>query len=798
MRHAFRSLLKSPGFTAIALLTLALGIGMNTSMFSVLNALLLRTLPYPEPDRLVRVFRTDPHSQTLPHSPANFFDYAEQQKSFTAIAALSWSNFTLAEPGQPALRLLGLEVMGDFFKVLGVSPALGRVFDTDHNQPGRNDVVVLSDSFWRERLAADPNIVGRQLRLDDELVTVIGVMPAGFDDRLLWNEPVLWRPIAFTPEQRETRGRNWLHVIARLSPDVSLAQAQQAMSALAAGLARDHPLSNAHNDLRLVSLARSGQNDTSRLLSFFAMGLAACVLLIACANLANLQFARNAARRREQAVRAALGASRLRLLRESLTESLLLSLMGGALGLLVAAWTNEALGRSLSLAGQTGFAFPIDWRVLGFAMAIAAITGIAFGLLPAWIASRTEVNEALKDGSRGATSGANQRLRHLLIVSEFALALVLLAGAGFFLRGIERLLARDHGWQTSQLLTANVSLSPGKYADDAARISFYGRLQTRLAQLPGVERAALSSSVPFAEFSGGQRFVVEGQSPPAIGTEPTRLVNFVDPGFFDTLGIALIEGRSFVANDLQGPMRTIINEAMAHHFWPGESAVGKRIRHPADNEWQEIVGVVRDVSFPTRLDAARTRFQAYRLLARETRRDLVITLRAAASPEALTETLRRAVAEIDPEQAVQDIRAADRVIERGLANFTVIGRLLVGFAALGLLLAALGLYGVIAGAVVQRTPEIGIRMALGAQIRDVLRLVLGQGLRLALLGVALGLFGAFAVARLLGSMVPALPAPEPVVAALVTATLLAVALLAIWVPARRATKVDPLTALRAE
>jgi predicted permease len=798
MKSAFRSLAKSPGFTAIALLTLALGIGVNTSMFSVLNALLLRTLPYPEPDRLVRVFRTDPHSQKLPHSAANFLAYVERQKSFAAIAAVAPSNFTLAEPGQPALRLPGLQVTGDFFNVLGVPPTLGRVFGTEEDQPGRNDVVVLSDSFWRKRLSADPSILGRQLHLDGQPVTVIGVMPASFDDPFLWNEPAFWRPIAFTPEQREMRAFNWLQVIARLRPGVSPADAQYDLSALAAGLAREHPGSNAHNDLRLLSLARSGQNDTSRMLSLLAMGLAGCVLLIACANLANLQFARNAARGREHAIRAALGASRLHLLRHALAESMLLALAGGALGLLVAIWCNDALGRSFSIAGQTGLAIPLDQRVLGFAIALAGLAGIAFGLLPAWTASRTDVNDALKQGARGTTAGANRRLRHLLIVTEFALALVLLAGAGFFLRGLERFLSHDHGWQTSRLLTANLTLPPVKYAADDARRSFYKRLQTRLAQLPGVERAALSSSVPFSDFSGGQRFLIEGQPPPPVGTEPTRLVNFVDPAFFATLGISLVEGRTLRASDLQGPVRTVVNESLARHFWPGESAVGKHLRHPFEQEWQEIVGVVRDVSFPTRLDASRTPFQAYRLLARETERDLVITLRTAGSPETLTETLRRAVAEIDPEQPVQDIRPADQVIEGRLANFTTIGRLLAGFAVLGVLLAALGIYGVIAGAVVQRTQEFGIRIALGAQIRDLLRLVLGQGLRLVLLGVSIGLAGAYAVARLLTSMMPELPAAEPLTAATVTGFLIVVALLACWLPARRAARVDPVIAFRAE
>jgi putative ABC transport system permease protein len=798
MNHALRSLAKSPGFTITALITLALGIGVNTSMFSVLNALLFRSLPYAEPERLVRIFRTDPRSQTLPHAPANYLDYVGQNRSFESIATLSWTNYNLSANREPALRLLALETSASFFDVLGVKPALGRVFTVEEDQPGRNAVVVLSHPFWEKRFAADPSVVGREIRLDGEPVTVIGVMPPGFDDRMLFAQPSVWRPIAFTNEQRQNRGGNYLQVIGRLKPGVTLPQAQDEMSALAASLAKAHPTTNANNDFNLVGLARSGQDDASRTISWFAMGLAGCVLLIACANLANLQFARNAARGRENAVRAALGASRLHLLRQSFTESFLLALVGGALGLIVTIWCNDALSAGLVVAGGSGFAIPTNFRVLGFALGAAIFTGIAFGTLPAWLASRADVNDALKQGTRGTTSGAHHRVRSFLIVAEFTLALVLLASAGFFLRGLERFVNRDHGWETSRLLTAGISLSPSKYPNDPARVAFYDRLVTRLSALPGIERVALSSTVPYADFSGGQRFVVEGQPAPATGAEPMRLVNYVDATFFDALQLPIMEGRAFTASDINGPIRTIINASMARRFWPGESAIGKRIRHPNDTVWQEIVGVVGDVRFPTRLDEPRTQFQAYRFLAREPRRDLTITLRSTAAPETLASGLRQAINEIDPEQPVQDVRAAKEVIDRGLANLTVIGWLLSGFAALGMLLAGVGVYGVISGSVVQRTTEIGIRLALGAQIADVLRLIVGQGLKLALIGSAIGLFGAYAAARMLTSMMPALPAAEPLIAALVTVILLSVALLACWIPARKAARVDPMEALRAE
>jgi predicted permease len=476
----------------------------------------------------------------------------------------------------------------------------------------------------------------------------------------------------------------------------------------------------------------------------------------------------------------------------------LLGLAGGSLGLLVASWTTDALASRVDIAGQVGLAMPLDGTVLAFTAGASVLTGVLFGVLPAWLASRGDVNETLKQGGRGSTSRAHHRLRHGLIVAEVAIALVLLSAAGFFIRGIDRFAVRDHGWRTEQLLTGSLTLSAA-YATPDARRAFHERLQARLAALPAVERVALSGSLPFNGFSAGQRFIIDGRPAPRSGTEPSRDVNFVSPEYFDTLGIGLVEGRVFEAADLtRQPMPTIINETMARQFWPGESAIGKRIAHPLVMEWQEVVGVVRDVSFATNLAEPNTRFQAYRLLAREPNRSFTVTIRSALPPETLTDAVQRAVAAIDPDQPVQEIQSASRVISRGLANFALVGSLLAGFALLGLFLAAVGIYGVIAGFVGQRINEIGIRVALGAQARDVLRLVLGQGLRLALAGVAVGLFGTYAVARLLASIAPSLPAPEVVTALAVTGVLIGCALVACWLPARQAVRVDPNVALRAD
>ena len=803
LRFAFRNLAKSPGFTVIAILTLALGIGANTSMFSVLNTLFLRPLPYAGPESLVRVYRTGPRGQMrLPHAPANFADLRAQGQSFTHLAALAYANFSYAEPGQPAVQLRGLTVTGDFFAALGVAPALGRVFGQEEDQPGHDRVVVLSHTAWRNRFGSDRTIVGRGIRLDGESVTVLGVMPASFADAQLWGPVEAWRPMAFSPETSANRGANYLNLVARLKPGVTLAAAQAEHTTIAAGLAAAYPATNAQAGINLVPLGQTGRDPTIHTLTWFTLGLAGCVLLIACANLANLQFARNALRVREHAVRAALGATRLQLIRQSLAESLLLAFVGGALGLLVAVWANDALGSRLQVNGRTQFDFALDLRVLGFALAVAAFTGIAFGLLPAWLSSRVDINDALKQGTRGSSAGgrAQHRIRQALIVAEVALSLVLLTGAGFFIRGLDRFAVRDLGWRKEQVLTATLTIPSQKYSTDDAQRALYERLETRLAALPGVDRVALASALPFNDYNWSQRFIIEGRPDPEPGTEPLRAVNVVTLGFFDTLGLGLVEGRTFTTADAtQGDMKTVINETMAKQYFPGESAVGKRIAHPARrNNWQEIIGVVRDVRFATNVTEASPRLQTYRMLAREPDGSVAILIRSALPPEALADSVRRAVAEIDSDMPVQDIRPAVQAIERGLANFSVVAGLLTGFAALGLLLAALGIYGVIAGFVAQRTREIGVRMALGAQVRDVLRLVLNQGITLAVLGVGVGLFGVFWVGRLLASTLPAIPAAEPLIAVAIIAMLLAVSLLACWLPARRATKVDPMVALRAE
>jgi predicted permease len=798
LRYGLRMLAKNPGYAFVAVLTLALGIGANTAMFSVLNTYLFRALPYPDSEKLVRIWRTSPHSQYWPHSPANFMDQREKNNVFTHMVAFNGISPNLVADGESAERLQGLAVTADFFPALGVQAALGRGFTAEEDKPGANLVVVLSDRFWQRRFGGDPNILGRTLQLDGESVKVIGVMPPRFEHPLLWGTVDVWRPIAFAPDQRQNRGNNFLRAFARLKPGVSIAQAQESMVTLAANIGKENS-SNQNESLRLEPLQRSMSDDIGRKVMWFTFGLAGFVLLIACANLANLQLVRTAARAREYGVRAALGAGRGRLIRQSLTESLVLALIGGALSLLLALWGIAFISTRL-FSELPGAKVDIDFRVFGFALLISVLTGLIFGTVPAWLASRADVNRVLKESPRGSTGSSHHRLRHTLIVGEVAFALVLLVGAGLFLRGLQRFANLDPGWRVDGLLTAQLGLRGAKYTNAPQRLAFFEQLEERLRSLPGVQQVAISGSQPVWGFNSSGSFKVEGQPEPAPGQWPEVFFEPVSPQYFETHGIHLLAGRVFNSTDrVDRTAVVIINETMARRFWPNESAIGKRIGRPGQNpNWQEVVGVVNDVGFPGNLGEPYTRYQAFRPLAQVTGGSINIALRTSATPEALTNDLRRAVAGLDPTQPIHRIRTARSLVEQGLGSISLLGTLLGAFAALGLVLAAIGIYGVISYAVVQRTGEIGIRLALGAQARDVLWLILGKGAGLILLGALLGFGGAYVVANLLGKALPTLPTRDPLAMVGITLVLIVVAILACYLPARRATKVDPMVALRHE
>lgn len=799
LRYSLRALAKQPGYAAVVIVTLALGIGVNTAMFSVLNTYLFRSLPYPQADRLVRVFRTSPHSQSWPHSPGNFFSHNEENEVFDYMAAYNYVAPNLANPGEPAERLRALAVSADFFYALGVEPQLGRVFQAAEHEAEADRVAILSHRYWQNRYGGDAGVLGQTMRLDGRDIEIVGVMPADFEHSLLWGPIDLWRPLAFTVEGRRLLTSNYLRSFGRLKPGVSIEQADESMKLLAANLSRQNT-ENTGESLRLEPLQRSTSDDVRRNVMWFTFALSGFVLLIACANLANLQLVRAAARSREYAVRAALGAGRARLLRQSLTESLIIALIGGGFSLLLAFAGVKFISNRL-FSELPGAAVTLDLSVFSFTLVCSLLTGVLFGVVPAFLASRADVNQALRQNARGSTAGRSQhRLRHLLIVGEVAFALVLLAGAGLFLRGLQRFTYLEPGWRVDNLVTAQIGLQGANYSTPAARLGFYQKLEERLAALPGVEKVALSSSLPVWDFNSSGSFRVEGEPEPAPGEWPEVFFEPVTTDYFATLGAQFLAGRAFTAADTADSKGVvIINETMAKHFWHGESPIGKRIGRPgSDPRWQEIVGVIRDLDFPASLSQPYTQYQLFRPLAQAPANSVHILLRTASSSAALTPALRAAAAELDATQAVHRVRTARYLIDQGLGGISLLGTLLGAFAALGLVLATVGIYGVTSYSVVQRTGEIGIRMALGAGRRNILWLVLGKGGRLILAGALLGIAGAYGVTRLLAALIPELPTRDPAALVFVTVILVFVALLACYLPARRATRVDPMIALRHE
>src|ERR1041385_7136502 len=596
LRYSLRMLLKHKGFTIVAALTLALGIGVNTAMFSVLNTFLFRALPYPQSEQLVRVWRTSAHSQSWPFSNANFFDQHDQNSVFEKMAAYTYSSVNLTEPGHTAERLLGLAATADFFPMMGVAPAPGRVFTPEECEAAADNVIVLTDRFWARRFGSDPNVIGRKIQLDGKTVEIVGVMPPGFEHPILWGPIDLWQPLAFTPEQKNNRGTNYLSEFGRLKPGVTIQQAEQSMVTLVGNIAKQNK-SNDGETVRLELLQRSMSDDIGRTLMWFTFGLSAFVLLIACANLANLQLVRTAARARELAVRAALGAGRWRLLRHSLTESLLIAIIGGVVSLAIALAAVRFISSRLFI-DLPGASVQLDYKVFGFALLCSLLTGVLFGTVPAWLASRADVNLALRENSRGNTGGRFLNLlRHTLIIGEVAFAMVLLAAAGLFLRGLQRFINADPGWHVDGLLTASMSLRGDKYKEDKQRLVFLNELENRLPSLPGVQHVAIGSSQPVHGFNSSNSFFIEGRPEPPPDKFPEMFFEPVNSDYFETLGARLQQGRTFNSSDTSDhPAVVIINETTAHTFWPNENPVGKRISSTGPKkDYFELVGIVNDI-----------------------------------------------------------------------------------------------------------------------------------------------------------------------------------------------------------
>jgi putative ABC transport system permease protein len=795
LRFGLRMLLKSPGFTLAAILALALGIGANTAIFSVVNAVLLRPLPYKDAERIVMVWEGKPDKgwDQFAVSPANYLDWVAQSRSLESMVAFRTSPL-IATGGNEPERLRGALATREYFDLVGIKPSLGRVFLETEYEPGKGHAVILSDALYKRRFGGRPDVLGTTVMLNAEPVTIIGVMPQGF--RLPSGADALM-PLAFSAQETQARGSHYLVAMARLAPGASLESASAEMSALAARLEKEHPDTNAGWIIKLVPLYEQVVGDVRPAL-WALFGAVGCVLLVACANVANLLLARSASRRGEIAVRAALGAGRLRLVRQLLTESLLLALLGGGLGLLLGMWSVDLL-RALQPGNLPRLdSLSIDRTVMLFTFLASALTGLLFGLLPALALSRSHLHGALQEAGRGVRTRMSQGVRGMLVVAQVAISLVLLAGAGLHLRSIQRLMQVNPGFDPESLLTMRASLPGQKYPKDEQQTAFYDRVLDSLKVLPGVEVAAAVSPLPQSDNDLIYSVSVEGRPPSKPGEGASANWYTVSPTYFTAMRIPLLKGRLFTDADAAGaPRVALINETMARKMWPGEDPLGQRLRMGIDSDApREIVGVVGDVRHYG-LDQDVT-MQMYDPVRQRPMSGMSFVLKTSVDPASLAPAARRAVLAADPEQPVSDVRTMREVVEATTAQRRFSLLLLGVFAGIALLLAAVGIYGVVGYSVAQRTHEIGVRMALGARRGEILGLVLRQGMALALLGVGVGLVGALALTRLIAGLLFGVSASDPLTFAATAVLLSGVALLATFIPAHRATRVEPTAALRYE
>jgi predicted permease len=813
LRYALRMLRRSPGFAAVAVGTLALGIGANTAIFSVVHAMLLKPLPYPRPEELVRVTADFARQPTLDVglSAPELFDYRDRAGVFTSISGLFPINANVTGGDRPE-RVEVLLTDVDYFTLLGTRPQVGRLYDERDYDSGIADLVVLSDGFWRRRYGADPNVIGKPLRIDDDLCTIVGVAPPGFrhPGRAIETDVEVWAPSGWlaAPFRGPNRRAYFLQgALARLAPGVTPEAAQRRLDALAAELRREFPDDYPPADgwaPRLHPLQDDLVGGVRRPL-FVLLAAVGLVLLIACANIANLLLARASARRREIAVRQALGAARGRLVRQLLTESLVIAIAGGLLGLLLARVGLDLLLRFLPPGLPRLPEIALDGRVLGFALVASLLTGVLFGLAPALQTTDPAVGSALDEGARGASGRRGKRIRSVLVVAEFALAVVLLVGAGLLVRTFWSLHRVATGFDSRQVTTASLWLpqpdirEQGRYNENADQIALYQKVLERLRALPGVSHAAGATRVPFGNAVWTNRFHIEGRDPEQGGTAIAE-ISSATTDYFEALRIPLKRGRTFTEHDAEKSMPVVIvNEAFARTFFPGEDVLGRRMRAPGrtgPGPWLTVVGVVGNVK--TRSLSAEMPPMVYRPMLQAPSADFTFLIRGAAPATEVASRIDREVRAVDPELPIYAVRSLESAIAATVAERRFVMRLLAVFALAALLLAAIGVYGVIAYSVVQRTREIGIRMALGARPADVRRMLLLEGGRLALLGVALGLGGSLLLTRAMSALLYGVGPRDPMTFASVPAVLASVALAACFFPALRASRVDPMTALRSE
>ena len=798
-QYGARMLRKSKGFTGIAVLTLALGIGANTAVFSVVNAVLLRPLPYGEPERLVFLTEWSEQVPTMSFSVANFKDLRDQNHVFDSVFGSNSTSFVLTGSGPEAERVNMRQVTSGMFDTLQKTPILGRAFTPDEDKPGGPRVVLLSEGFWERRFGRDPNIVGKTLTLSGESFNVIGVMPGSFHSS--WKTTDAFTPLLFLEDKiggENQRGNHpGIYVVGRVRKGVTVDQARSDVKALAKRLAEDHPMSNARQSMTVEPMLNAVVGDLRPALMLL-LGAVVLVLMIACANVANLLLSRAADRQKEMALRMAVGGNRGRLIRQLLTESVLLSSLGGLVGIGLGYAGVRGLVASLPSNVPRADEIGINGQVLLFTAIVAVVTGLVFGMAPAWKVSNADMNETLKENGRGTATPGQHRLRNTLVVAEISLALVLLVGAGLLLRSFFRVIEADAGVRTAGVLAVNVPMPDARYAKAEAKVALVEQLLEKLKGTAGVRSAALT----FPLLGGNQNsFNIEGRPEPPPGQRPSTDVTRVTPDYFKTMGLRLLEGRTVEATDrADTPPVCLIDETFAKTYWPGESAIGKRVKFgnlkDPEPPWMQVVGIVAHVK-NYGVDQP-SRVEIYLPFYQRPASSPTIVVETAGDPASLTPGVREAVRSLDPDLPIYAVRTLNEVVATQMAPRRLAVLLISVFSGVALLLAAIGIYGVMSYAVTLRTQEIGIRMALGAERDDISRMILRFGVRMSLIGVTVGLLAAFGLARTMAGLLFQTSPADPPTFSIVPLLLMAVALLACWVPARRATRVDPLVALRTE